>query len=458
MDGNVIATGVLRTRARCYCVWVITIALTGGALADYYSGGTGEPNDPFQIATAEDLNDIGNHEDHLGKHFILVADVNLAAYTETEFNIIGGPWSNDFTGVFDGNNHTISNFTYTAADANFVGLIVSIDRRGEVRNVVMENVNVSGNEIVGALTGLNFGTISQCRGGGSIRGNRMTGGLAGMNYGTLWDCYIDGIVHGLEDHVGGLVGDNHGAIRDCYATGTVDGNDYVGGLVGDNYGAIQDCYTAGTVDGNFAVGGLVGNNYGTMISDCYAVGNVSGNEIIGGLVGRNSDPISRCYTGGSVDGNSTVGGLVGWNIKAPISDCYAMASVFGNRHIGGLIGNNGTGTIEYCYAAGKVSGHFHTGGLVGCGSSAPAVTASFWDTETCELEASDGGIGKTTAEMKDPNTFSNIGWDFIEIWDIGEHQTYPYLRKRSPGDINHDEFVDFSDLAYLGRHWLKGDG
>ncbi len=53
-----------------------------------YSGGTGELNNPYRIATANDLNDIANHTDDFDKHFILVNDINLADYTGTQFNII----------------------------------------------------------------------------------------------------------------------------------------------------------------------------------------------------------------------------------------------------------------------------------------------------------------------------------------------------------------------------------
>ena len=61
--------------------------------------------------------------------------------------------------------------------------------------------------------------------------------------------------------------------------------------------------------------------------------------------------------------------------------------------------------------------------------------------------------GKTTAEMMQEATFTN--WDFVEIWNIGENQTYPYLRFYSVADLNHDGCVDFIDVAILGKHWLE---
>ena len=86
---------------------VMMVSLAGGVWAGTYSGGTGEPNDPYRISTPNDLNDIGNHAEDNDKYFVMVDDINLAQYTGTQFNII-----DSFRGVFDGNGHSISNFTY----------------------------------------------------------------------------------------------------------------------------------------------------------------------------------------------------------------------------------------------------------------------------------------------------------------------------------------------------------
>jgi hypothetical protein len=96
-------------RARAVVLILVgAFGLAGSASAGTYSGGTGEPDDPYRIATANDLNDIGNHVEDFNKHFVMVNDIDLAEYTGTQFNIIG-PF---FCGVVDGNGHAISNFTY----------------------------------------------------------------------------------------------------------------------------------------------------------------------------------------------------------------------------------------------------------------------------------------------------------------------------------------------------------
>ena len=86
--------------------------LAAGIVSARYSGGDGSPQDPYRIATPNDLNDIGNHIEDFNKHFVMVNDINLAAYAGTQFNIIGPNIAERFMGVFDGNSYTISNFTY----------------------------------------------------------------------------------------------------------------------------------------------------------------------------------------------------------------------------------------------------------------------------------------------------------------------------------------------------------
>jgi hypothetical protein len=122
--------------------------------------------------------------------------------------------------------------------------------------------------------------------------------------------------------------------------------------------------------------------------------------------------------------------------------------------IGGLVGRN-EGHIANCYSTGSVCGTTGVGGLVGVHESGE-VGDSFWDVEASEQSSSAGGTPKTTVEMKTQSTFTSAGWDFIDVWDIGENQTYPFLRTYLAGDINHDGVIDFRDIAYLAESWLSG--
>lgn len=70
------------------------------------------------------------------------------------------------------------------------------------------------------------------------------------------------------------------------------------------------------------------------------------------------------------------------------------------------------------------------GGWCGYRQYAPVITACFWDTQTSGMITSDGGIGKTTAQMKTQSTFTDAGWDFDNVWQIEGvvNDGYPFLQ------------------------------
>ncbi|MHC4537556.1 MAG: hypothetical protein ACYS6K_26785 [Planctomycetota bacterium] len=96
---------------RAYVIVIVTYMLAMVAHAQY-SGGTGEPNDPYLIATAEDLMLLGESPEDYDKHFILTADIdldpNLPDRKVFDKAVIAPSRDTSFTGVFDGNGHTIS--------------------------------------------------------------------------------------------------------------------------------------------------------------------------------------------------------------------------------------------------------------------------------------------------------------------------------------------------------------
>jgi len=202
-----------------------------------YGSGIGEPNDPYLIDTAEQMNAIGAEPNDWDKHFKLMADIDLSGYTGTSFNIIGTSYDNPFTGVFDGNGHRISNFSYTSANANHIGLFGYVDDpNAQIKNLVLIDPNIDAGTAwgVGSLVGyLDDGTISNCYlEGGSISGGEDVGGLVGCNHGTITRCYTTGSVMGTISSVGGLVGANWDRVSNCYSVGSIRGRTDVGGLVG----------------------------------------------------------------------------------------------------------------------------------------------------------------------------------------------------------------------------------
>ena len=256
--------------------------------------GCGTETEPYLIYEAIHMQIIGGSEYSWNRHFRLVADIDLSAYAGTNFNIIGAnPDSGGtaFTGVFDGDGHTISNFTYDSNGVDDIGLFgVVDDPNAEVKNLglISPNINAVGGDNVGVLVGQ-------------------------LDSGSLVGCYVEGgSVTGYR-RIGGLLGDNLGSILDCYSTCSVTGSNYsVGGLVGSNRGDIQGSYSMGDVTGNKDVGGLVGGSRFNIFNS-YSSSSVTGGDHVGGLVGYSSGSISSCYSSGSVAGDSNVGGLVGYD-------------------------------------------------------------------------------------------------------------------------------------------------
>jgi surface protein len=173
---------------------------------------------------------------------------------------------------------------------------------------------------------------------------------------------------------------------------------------------------------------------------------ISSTELyVGGIAGHNYGVIKNSYVTGNVSGGSgSVGGLVGWH-QGLIKNSYSHASVSQGNIVGGLVGYrnnndvNDNGSIENSYSTGAVAGQDDLGGLIGFSADDDGgfVTNSFWDTETSGQNTSDGGTGKTTAEMKTESTFTGAGWDFAretangtdDHWgiDANTNNGYPYL-------------------------------
>ncbi|MGI6143618.1 MAG: GLUG motif-containing protein [bacterium] len=353
-----------------------------------FAGGSGTEDDPYQIATPEQLALV--HRD-LTACYELIADIDLEGYLSEEgegYNE-GGGWvpigsaGNPFQGSFNGNGYVIRNLTINRPEeAHYIGFFGRTED-ADLRDIKLENVNVSGHNEVGGLVGyMKEGTIVSCHVSGSVQGgNNRIGGLVGANYGGeifASSAEVEVTASGeLSMSAGGLVGLNEdGSISDSHAGGDVFGDSYVGGLVGENlafstFSLISSSAARGRVSGSYHVGGLVGSNNGSIIMDTYAVGPAEGVEDVGGLVGTNAN--------GSV------------------FDSFAVGSVTGERLVGGLAGAN----------SGKIY-------------------SSYYDQGTTGQEDTGKGEPRTTAEMQLRSTY--VDWDFIDVWGIEDGSGYPLLR------------------------------
>jgi hypothetical protein len=268
---------------------ILIIAVVSSITNGKYSGGFGSANDPYLISTAEDMNQIGHNSVDWDKHFKMTADVNLCAYGGAQFNRIGTDLGHAFSGVFDGNRHTIRGLTYTAENGDCIGIFGCVNAAGKIENVFLVDVNITGYSYVGGLVGYNEGTIGNCYSTATVAGGDDSGpigGLAGGNAGSISNCYSTGTITSgdYSGIIGGLVGGNTGDISNCYSMGTVASGDVsgdVGGLAGNNYGSISNCYSTSTVTGgenSWNLGGLIGENYEGEIGNCYFLDSGPDNE------------------------------------------------------------------------------------------------------------------------------------------------------------------------------------
>ena len=268
-------------------------------------------------------------------------------------------------GEFDGNGHKILSLTFNSDFASQVALFGYLASGGEVTQLGVENVNVTGAYLVGGLVGGNDGIVSNSYSSGNVTGDDYVGGLIGYNWkGTVNNSYSGGSVAGKWD-VGGLVGINGGTLTNCYSSSSITGWYSVGGLVGINEGTVTNSYSSGSVTAWYSVGSLVGINEGSL-SNSYSSGSVTGWYSVGGLVGINSETVSNSYSIASVSGRSGVGGLIG-SSYGTVTNSYATGSVTGERDVGGLVGSN-YDTVTNSYATDSVTGEWNVGGLVGSNS------------------------------------------------------------------------------------------
>ena len=376
-----------------------------------YGGGTGEASDPYLIYDPCQMNMIGADPCDWDKCFKLMADIDLSNYSSLSYNFIGDQFT-PFTGSFDGNGHTISNFTYYfplgGEDFGLFGRIA--DPCAVVKDLTLSDpcIILYGDTNVGSLVGLlEDGTITGCSAEGvMVRGGINVGGLVGANYdGFISNCSTEGKVAGCADGVGGLVGfcidsspTGDKEISDCYAKVeivSIGENSSVGGLVGSNklYN-IYNCRAEGSVRGSGGgIGGLVGSNQNPVMIDslkiinCSAkvevVGEGENSSYIGGLVGYNEYcSIINCQAEGSVTASGDyIGGLIGNNSNPTmmggmeIINCNVKAVLASNgdssEFIGGLVGYNMSCNICNCKAEGTVTTNGnYIGGLIGINSDA----------------------------------------------------------------------------------------
>lgn len=400
--------------------------------------------DEYVISTADELAGlavIANTEHQFGgKTVKLGADIDLENQEWTPIGI----WDDSsdfpecFSGVFDGQGHTISNLYISNDSLSYVGLF-GFASEATISNLTLVNVNVTGTNTdseygidVGALVGFFDGgsapeqtIITNCSviGGtvSSISEMSRVGGLVGSTrYGPeISQCYAEVRVIG-DSVVGGIVGNHNQAANMNYCTAkcTIITEGIAGGLVGcaaDNsniFASVADC----DIQGYYDVGGIVGEFYGGDITDCFVninittTGTLSQSGGIVGTAGYETTNITNCYSTGSI----------------VVSNKYSIPYTEGN---GGLIGSqsqyaqgpvniiNSVSLMQYVY------GFESTGRLAGTGN-VNVVNSYAWEGMTNNgVLFSDGGINGTSVSSdlfwNNQSFFADVlGWDFTNTWKM----------------------------------------
>lgn len=400
--------------------------------------GDGSEDSPYQIESWENLYWISQDTSQWKKHFIQTSDIKMPQ------NIIewdsGAGWTpigtkeTNFQGTYNGKGHIIDSLFIKRDSSRYIGLfgLVEGSDGAFIESLNVTNLHISAKTDVGGLIGNN------------------------KNGSTILHCSVTGKINGHSENIGGLIGANQSSeIYHCFSILDISSEGIsIGGLIGNNFdnSYISNCHSIGNIEGSQRVGGLVGSNRKSNIEISLSSGQVYGGKwYTGGLIGQNSDTctITQCFsTSNTIASGESVGGLIGFTTKALITDCYSTGNVQGTKKVGGLIGYNydqsgsiiGGGkstssTIKNCYSIGTVSGDEEIGGLIGDNSK--KTLACFWDTETSELEISEGGIGLSTDKMKNYKTYTDSGWNFYSnasnensnVWGMNDidNNGYPFL-------------------------------
>lgn len=407
--------------------------------------------------------------------------------------------SSSYLGLFGriGSNGVVNNIyvknckIFSSSQSTYIGGLAGVNIGSVDSCVVSGNLNGGyGSRAIGGLLGSNDGEVNDCYAKISLTCGDMSrniGGLIGSNHnGIITNSRASGnIVGGYNSQfLGGLVGYNWESsfLDNCYASCSVNSKDNsysLGGLIGYNsYSDVNGCYAICNIDGGEdvrSVGGLIGYNDASDINGCFAKVDVKFENNLreaGGLLGSNTGDVKNSFSSGSINCENNVillGGLIGGNngnisssfattdincgqnseyigglsgaSGSSIYNSYSKSSIRAQNasmYIGGLVGQTTNNTTSNCYAIGHIvvdGNSNYVGGLIGHNKWSN-IKHSFWDVYNSGLVESDGGTGLTNAQMKTETTFATEGWDFVNVWDIIENKTYPFLKNiSSPAPI-----------------------
>lgn len=394
--------------------------------------GNGTQASPYKITSEADLAQLATNvnagESYSGKYFTVTANITL-----NDDHTPIGTKDHPFSGIFNGNNKTITSLTVWVDD--YAALF------GYVKNATISNVKIKK---------------------GDIYASSYVGGIAAYAENSkIENCQFAGDVYG-DNYVGGIVGlIASGSIKNC----STDSSSFVvgytkstGGIAGSSAATVSDCINNASVEGRAVVGGIIGEAKASTISSCINNGSVTATSTnCGGIAGTTKANITLCVNKGKISGNGNCGGIAGTNSAGNITLSYNAAAISNSKgnYCAGIVGTTTNGTVANCYNEGKVtskgsylagifgysmntavSNCYNAGSSTGAGIggySAGTNTNVYWlSTAASKAFTSSAGTNTsckslTAAKMKDKANFT--GFDFSKTWEItGLHSDYPTLK------------------------------
>ncbi len=417
-----------------------------------YSGGDGTANNPYQIATTDDLLYLSLHPYDWSKHFLQTANLTFNAdETQVDWNQDGTPafgngfspignMTTKFTGNYDGNGYSISNLSIenNTPTSTLLGLFgmtngATIDQvhlvDAFVSSTYYDPIDPEGSSLIGSLIGSAVGTqVTNCLSEGLyVRGWERVGGLIGNASGStsISNTQAEGqvlLLNATSENAGGLLGfASMTTITSSAAKVNVQGagGQYVGGFVGNlQTGSLcSKSWANGNVSGDFGVGGFAGLAENSVVSESTALGTVTGSRRTGGFVGylrfssSNTGVLNSYATGAVVRSSGSdveFGAFCGLNWDASITNSYA------------------TGTITYTGGTDPSDK-----GFVGAEVDSPSYADNYFNTDLSNQSSATGASALSSEQMRSQGNFTD--WNFTPVsgqWSIhtANYLSFPYLQ------------------------------
>lgn len=355
--------------------WFLAVALILGTVPGLiFAVGAEEAEEPIKIYTKEDLDNVKNN---MSGSYVLMNDIVFddSDYVKGgDFYNSGMGWfpigtlSTPFKGKFDGNNHAIKNLYINNPNGDYQGLF-GFAENVKIKNLRMENVNITGKDCVGAICGE-------------------------MKYqSNIINCIVKGSVKGT-DTVGGLLGQHY------------DGSNVTGIYNSINYANVEADCNAGGICGKLRVT-QDGHDY-IKISSCRNSGNVTANKSGAAGIAAASDGYYHCSN----------------YIPNNIYNCFNTGNITAPDKCSGIACEIRYTTIKHCYTIGKITADTNYSAIASNASYYTDIIFCYYLDESIENPTKVTGILKSEDQLRKQSTFEQ--WDFANTWTISKNKEYKY--------------------------------